>query len=317
MSSGVFFSIIIPVYNVDGYLVECLESVLNQTYKNFEIVLTNDGSTDSSGDICDKYKNKYPSKIILNHNKNIGLFKTREFGIKQSNGDYIIHIDSDDMLRKDALELLSNVIVKEQPDLILYSMSRDIEFKTKYLSNNLELNTIVPLSHIHIEVIERKLNNLFLKCISRNLINCEKDYPNTNLSIGEDLVQTLPLINRAKKIYNLDQILYFYRENPNSMMNTIKPNVIDDYIVMLDTCLKYSEKWGVDEKLKLTANTEQIVVLIYLIIKIKISMKEKLILIRGIVNHSISNDLFKYKPRNLKRCLIFYFLQFLKFIKFI
>ena len=92
------FSVLIPVYNTSKYLDECINSVLSQTEKNFEIVLLNDGSTDNSGDICDSYAEKYPDFIRVIHKENEGLMMTRRRGFKEAKGDYFICLDSDDYL---------------------------------------------------------------------------------------------------------------------------------------------------------------------------------------------------------------------------
>ena len=90
-------SIIVPVYNVEDYLPECIESIINQTYKNIEIILVDDGSTDRSGIICDYYAKK-DQRIIVIHKKNTGVANSRNIGIDIAKGDYIFFVVSDDML---------------------------------------------------------------------------------------------------------------------------------------------------------------------------------------------------------------------------
>ena len=94
---NIVISIIIPVYNVEKWLNKCIDSILVQSYKNFEIILVNDGSTDKSGDICDKYS-KEDNRIKVFHNKNKGLSYSRNFGVKNSNGKYVMFVDSDDFI---------------------------------------------------------------------------------------------------------------------------------------------------------------------------------------------------------------------------
>ena len=98
-------SIIVPVYNVESWLNKCIDSLLEQSYKNIEILLINDGSTDKSGDICNEYLNK-SSKIRVFNNENKGLSYSRNFGMKNANGKYIVFIDSDDFISD------SNIIEK-------------------------------------------------------------------------------------------------------------------------------------------------------------------------------------------------------------
>lgn len=113
------FSIIIPVYNVEKYILECLSSVLNQTFSDYEIILVDDGSTDSSGEICDEYASKY-SNIHVYHQANQGQSAARNMGVRQAQGEYIWFVDSDDLIiKKDALELLKEKVDNE-PDLIVF-----------------------------------------------------------------------------------------------------------------------------------------------------------------------------------------------------
>ena len=99
------FSVIVPVYNTQEYLKRCIESVLNQTYKNYEIILINDGSTDNSLEILKKYESNSKVKIITQ--KNHGLSYTRNVGISHATGDYVILLDSDDFLEKDLFKVLN------------------------------------------------------------------------------------------------------------------------------------------------------------------------------------------------------------------
>ena len=109
-------SVIIPVYNCEKYLSACLESVLNQTYQNFEIVLVDDGSKDASGVICDQYAEK-DDRICVVHQKNHGVSHARNTGMKQATGDAVSFIDSDDTLEPDMYELLSNVMLEHGADI--------------------------------------------------------------------------------------------------------------------------------------------------------------------------------------------------------
>lgn len=119
-----FFSIIIPVYNVEDYLNQCLESILCQTYSNYEIVLVNDGSTDSSFQICQKYQQTSPQIKLINK-ENGGLSDARNKGLLASKGDYIIFTDSDDYWSGDfVLRDLNNLIEESNPDLIIHEESR-------------------------------------------------------------------------------------------------------------------------------------------------------------------------------------------------
>lgn len=131
-----FFSIIIPVYNVEDYLNECLESILCQTYSNYEIILVNDGSTDSSFQICKKYKQS-ASQIKLINKENGGLSDARNRGLQESKGDYIIFTDSDDYwIGISVLNDLNTIIAELNPDLIIHEESRFFSNKDVHCKYN-------------------------------------------------------------------------------------------------------------------------------------------------------------------------------------
>ena len=111
-------SVIVPVYNVAGYLEKCLETLVNQTLQEIEIIIVNDGSTDSSVDIIRKFAENYPKKIIALDKKNGGLSDARNYGMSYAKGKYIGYIDSDDFIDLDMMELLYNKAEEEQADYV-------------------------------------------------------------------------------------------------------------------------------------------------------------------------------------------------------
>ena len=106
-------SIIVPVYNVELYLEKCIESIINQTYTNIEIILVDDGATDSSGNICDLYSKK-DSRIKVIHKRNGGLSDARNVGIEKAVGQYLMFVDSDDYIDKTMCEKLYNALKKQK-----------------------------------------------------------------------------------------------------------------------------------------------------------------------------------------------------------
>ena len=118
-------SIIIPIYNVEEYLSQCLDSIVNQTYSNLEVILINDGSTDNCLEICNKYINKYNWKLI--NKKNGGLSSARNAGLKEFTGDYVYFIDSDDWVESTMLLECIQEIEKSGVDILLFGMQFDIE----------------------------------------------------------------------------------------------------------------------------------------------------------------------------------------------
>lgn len=111
-------SVIVPVYNVEKYLSKCINSILDQTHKNLEIILIDDGSTDNSGKLCDEYYNK-DKRIKVIHQKNGGLSVARNSGLEIATGEYIMFIDSDDYYEKKSCELLYNEIKRKDADYVI------------------------------------------------------------------------------------------------------------------------------------------------------------------------------------------------------
>ena len=123
-------SIIIPVYNVEKYLAECIESVLKQTYQNIEILLIDDGSPDNSGKICDEYEEK-DSRVRVIHKENGGVSSARNVGLEQANGEYITFIDSDDFVSESYIEELYIALENGNSDLAFckYNHYNGLEFQ--------------------------------------------------------------------------------------------------------------------------------------------------------------------------------------------
>ena len=139
-------SIIVPVYNVEKYFDECVKSILNQSYKNIEIILVNDGSTDNSGNLCDNYATIDP-RIKVIHKENGGLSDARNFGMKNANGEYFSFIDSDDYIDKYFIENLYNALISQGDDckISMCRFTRNInDFSNdKSIANKVDSNEVL------------------------------------------------------------------------------------------------------------------------------------------------------------------------------
>ncbi len=145
-------SVIVPVYNSELYLEECIESVLNQTYDNFELILINDGSSDNSKYICDKYEKK-DNRVRVKHICNSGVSVARNIGISISTGDYIVFVDSDDYINPDMLKELYNYINKYNTDMVICDFM--------YYKNNVFINSEVKEQNIKIYTSEEAQYQLY------------------------------------------------------------------------------------------------------------------------------------------------------------
>lgn len=210
-------SIIIPVYNVEKYISQCLESVLSQTMKDIEIIVINDGSTDESGMICEQYEKKDKRIIVLNI-AHSGLSCARNAGIAVATSPYIMFVDSDDWVESDFCSIPYRVAQKYKSDIVLF------EFYQVW--NNKKKNRIKTIVHTgKLAVQEALLYNLYystsiwLGLYRRELFDGIR-FPAGK--IYEDVCITHRLIYRAREIYFVDKYLYNYRVCRNGSITTEK-----------------------------------------------------------------------------------------------
>lgn len=246
------FSILIPVFNVEKYLRNCLDSVMIQTFSDFEVVIIDDGSTDASRYICDEYEEKFPDKIRVKHRANKGLLLTRREEICMAKGEFLIFVDSDDWVSPHLLERLDETIRKFDCDLVIYNFLH-------VFSNGEKLKSGITLRHeqifpsdskeelYHYFISTNRLNTIWCKAVKRNIVDIDADYSTCKVTIGEDLLQSLPLLTKAKKIIYIDDVLYFYRKETTSMTGSMKLNYLDSFSYVNKSMLDYMTIWGVGE----------------------------------------------------------------------
>lgn len=240
------FSVLIPVYNVENYIYECLDSVLSQTYSNFEIIITNDGSTDKSGQICNDYAAK-DERIVVHHQKNKGLLMARRNSIKYSTGNYYLFLDSDDTWKPNALEKVFEAIQNTNADMVIFNLDRLIENKiiqSKKIFSSQEVKQGVTKEKILEKFITTdELNSLCIKAVKYNIVDKNKNYSNLEgLVMGEDALQSVPLLLNAEKIVYMEESLYNYRINETSSTNIFDPTYIHDINVISETKINLVHK---------------------------------------------------------------------------
>lgn len=240
-----FFSIIVPVYNVEKFLGECLDSILRQSFCNYEVIMADDGSTDSSGIICDKYA-KYDKRFYVYHKPNEGLLATRIYGIERAKGKYIISLDSDDMLRKDALEIIENTITTWNADVVLFNASQDKEFVTTWKTISLQEKNVLEKDELYTLICKgTSLNNIVLKCFKQECLlhrDIIKQY--SYVKSAEDLLQSLEVITNSKKTVYIDENLYFYRANDNSITHVFQESFYKSVCTVGTILTEYAKGWG-------------------------------------------------------------------------
>lgn len=224
-------SVIVPVYNVKPFLVECLDSIINQTYKNLEIILVDDGSNDGSEKICDEYKEK-DDRIKVIHQRNRGLSVARNIGIEKSNGKYLTFVDSDDYIHKEMLEVLYENIKKYNCEISICNYSNNEDLKIRD-AKNIEI----------FDSLEKMLGQLYNKygiCFGtawgklykRNIFDSLR-YPENKKY--EDIFIIHKIYGQTKKLVFSNNSLYFYRIRENSLMNSkYSLNNLDELEAILD-----------------------------------------------------------------------------------
>lgn len=234
-----FFSIIIPVYNVEKYLDECINSILMQSYTKFELILVDDGSKDNSSTICDKYAQK-DQRVRVIHKINGGLSDARNVGTDSAKGDYIIYIDSDDYICD--LDFLNKINQKAKSgiDIICYKFKKYYEDKGTFEECNFYCPDIEKISTLAERINEMVRRDAFycsawskairLDIIKDNNIKFEKGL------LGEDQEWYYHILINAKTITYIDEVFLVYRQRANSITSSWKmKNLVD--------CIYVVNKW--------------------------------------------------------------------------
>lgn len=241
MDGNLKFSVIIPVYNVENYLKECIESVLKQNYLNYEVILVDDGSTDSSGTICDFYSKTY-KKVSVIHKKNGGLSDARNAGLNVAQGEYIVFVDSDDWIELDALNNFDQCLDSTEvtkPDIIITRMTEN------YMSNNSEkTNDECFADYLHEELFTKERAIRWQCCETRDTWPAPKniysrEFIESNslrFAVGrlhEDLDWTSKCMICASSFIGMTAPWYHHRmDRVGSITNTVKGKTITDVIEM-------------------------------------------------------------------------------------
>lgn len=212
-------SIIVPAYNCEDTIKQCIDSIINQTSTDWELVIVNDGSTDKTKEICESYLDS--EKVFLYTQSNSGVSSARNLGVEHSTGDYLLFVDSDDSLLPDALSIVKNTI--KDADICYYNYQK-INSRNLVLVDYIENASIIDFkefSSIFCELFESGyINPPWGKCYRRALI---KERFRNNINIGEDLLFNLNYIKQCSSISLVPHAIYNYREaNSNSLSNNNK-----------------------------------------------------------------------------------------------
>lgn len=243
-------SVVVPIYNVENYLKKCIDTILYQTYQNLEIILVDDGSTDSSSLIADSYQEK-EQRIQVIHKKNGGLSDARNAGLKVAKGEFICFIDSDDYIENNYIQELYQTMLEQEADIAICGYQSVYEDGTKK-ENRTEKKIMTN---------QEALQLLFTKAQTEEVVTWNKLYKtalflehNIQFPVGklhEDNFTTYQLLYYANKIAYTDQILYNYRQRSTSIVGTYNHK----RLVILDV-IKEIEMFFQDKPMNLSKEIE-------------------------------------------------------------
>lgn len=238
-------SIIVPIYNVESYLKRCLDSLINQTYSNIEIILINDGSTDLSGDISSKYA-KIDKRIKLINSSNKGVSCARNKGLELASGDYIMFVDPDDYIELNTCEMLIKNIGNN--DILIFNFYSNLkknndynfEIKTKYDVYELQASILNPTHNVNLKGVGFTWNKIVKKSfLDKSKI---KFLMENKKAVFEDCLFYYQLFDKTTKIKFLNEYLYHY-----SVLQTSATRKCNDQIIVINKIIY-------DEVIKLYSN---------------------------------------------------------------
>lgn len=261
------FSIVIPVYNTqEDYIIACVESVINQSMKDYEIIIVDDGSNQQTKRILHQIVERYSGlDISIVSQDNRGLLQARRTGFARVQGDYCLSLDSDDMLRSDALEKITAVLKANRADLVLFNASRSLNYNESLYDYSQYPGLLSDLSKITVldalcGSADGCFNNMALKAFKKELLeNCQDYTKYGRLQYGEDLLQSAELIDLSKNIILLDENLYFYRPAESSITRSFYRNRLEDIKVVHKELRNKAREW--DKTFNCTSLEEKITVL--------------------------------------------------------
>jgi len=223
------FSVIVPIYKVENYLPKCVESILNQTFNDFELILVDDGSPDGSGQLCDEYAKK-DSRIKVVHKENGGLISARKAGVRIAKGKYVVAVDGDDWVSENLLQEMQKILNEREIDIVCFDHYKATQ------KENICVRCVFEEGYYDKKALEEKVYprllrdkngfrfppNIWGKAFKRELYVKYQDQVDERIRIGEDECVTFPCVYKAENLFVLHKCLYFYRQNENSMTKTRK-----------------------------------------------------------------------------------------------
>lgn len=247
-------SIIVPVYNTEKELARCLESICNQTYRELEIICIDDGSTDGSGQVVDKFA-KYDKRIVAVHKKNAGESNARNEGLRIATGDYIAFCDCDDWIDKKMYETLVQVLEEEKVDLVASGWYRETNGTCLEIKNELPVKQNVfgrheLLKYLYMRDSYRGFAYMWNKLYRKDILKDNQGniiFFDETLRLGGDVVYLAQAALNTKKAKYIDQAYYHYNQREESGCHTKNVNKLRDWLRAYEIVLQKFEKEHIDK----------------------------------------------------------------------
>ena len=230
-------SIIVPAYNVEKYFDKCIESILRQTYKNIELLIVDDGSTDTCGMKADEYAKRDP-RVKVFHKDNGGISSARNYGLKYASGEYCIFVDADDYVAEDYVKIMMTLAIKKNADIVMCN------YYNCYVNKNRPSSKLKKYDQIKEFTSDEFLDRLYyypgsFSFVWNKLFRSDLfyDIEFANM-LCEDSQIMLSLVDRSKKIYLTPKILYYYRRRKSSIMNGKQEDVLQNEMRWIEDHMK-------------------------------------------------------------------------------
>jgi glycosyltransferase involved in cell wall biosynthesis len=224
-------SIIVPIYNSELFIDKCVQSIINQSYNNIEIILVNDGSTDTSKEMCDNYAS-IDNRIKVIHKINGGLVSSRKTGLNLSTGEYILYVDGDDWIEEDLIKHYIEQVIKFNADVVISSHMENLEGRIEILKNTFPpgfydkkklISTIYPKMLYNGKFSQFGIFSYsWGKLYRRELLIKNQLVVTEGITIGEDALCFYPTLLDAEALVILEQPYYHYRQRADSLIKTLK-----------------------------------------------------------------------------------------------
>ncbi len=272
-------SIIVPVYNVEKYLERCLEALVNQTLKDIEVIIVNDGSKDGSKAIIDKYEKEYPDIIKAFHTENGGASKARNYALQHVTGEYIGFVDSDDYIEENMYEKLYNKAIKENADIVCCNYYRVKEEQKKFNAKNfgnkkIDKDDVFNKNIYEANLLFDEVPYLWNKIFKADIIKNNNFKFDNDLRIYEDLLFTYKAFSKANKISRIEDCMYYYIVSRAGSLTQYLTEKRFDIFNVTEKLNNYYKEIGKYEELK-DALLYVILKHIYVILEKNTARKEK------------------------------------------